>query len=374
MNILHAVLSAGFYGSERYCIELATAQARAGHHVTVLVQGGPTSCARAFQQEVKITDSSLARGRSSGCIDICAIPRVLPTFLQRPFARRLLARLRPDIVHTHLNTAARRVGTVAQRLGIPHVTTLHIRYEPREHRDCDGLICVAAWQRGTIPPDFLGEITVVWPWLPSAVHAAIGRVRPQEIAALRSRWTADDTHIVFGSIGRLVPEKGMDALALAFRAAFPTGDEPVRLVLLGEGPQAGTLERHANADRRIILMKPESEIAPYYCAFDVYVSAARFEPFGLTIIEAMDAGCMLVVTRTAGPCEYLKDERILWADVDDETMLAARLRAATRLGRMRVDFDLSPFLRERAVAAIDQFYNSVLTRSRTISSPLESGA
>src|SRR6267142_2313108 len=115
MKILHAILSHGFYGSERYCIELATAQARAGHQVDVL--GG-------FQ---------------------------------------------PHIVHSHLNPAARRVGRVAQRLGILHVATLHIDYEAREHGGCDGLIAIASWQRARIGADFHGEAAVIWNWLPAAV-------------------------------------------------------------------------------------------------------------------------------------------------------------------------------------------------------------
>ena len=39
MKILHAVLSEGFYGSERYCAELAASQARDGHDVEIIVHG-----------------------------------------------------------------------------------------------------------------------------------------------------------------------------------------------------------------------------------------------------------------------------------------------------------------------------------------------
>lgn len=367
MKILHAVLSHGFYGSERHCIELATAQACAGHRVAVLIHGGDSHCARAFRQEIAATNAAIANSGGTGRIRLVVMPDALSAFLHRPFAFVSLLHLRPQIVHTHLNPAARRVGRMAQRLGIPHVATLHIRYEAREHGDCDGLICGASWQRAEIGREFRGESAVVWAWLPDAVHAALARVTPQEPAALRRSWTAGERTIVFGSIGRLMPEKGMDVLVQAFRTAFPKGDEPVRLVMLGIGPpdQERALRELSAGDSRIALIAPQPEIAPFYRAFDVYVSASRFEPFGLTILEAMDAGCALVVTLTEGPREFLKDANVLWAEPNDVAALAAQLSAAAARGRQRPAYDLAPFARPQAVAAIEAFYRRVIARRAT---------
>jgi len=364
MNILHAILSEELYGSERYCIELAAAQARAGHDVAVLIENGRSKCAHAFRGEIAATNDAIRQERTNGSIRLAVIPRGTPDFLHRPLARWHLARFAPHIVHTHLNPAARRVGRVAQGRGIPHVATLHIRYEQREHGGCDGLICSTSWQHAAIPSDFRGDAAVIWPWLPVAIHAGLPRVTPPEIDALRDGWAADGRTVVFGSIGRLMPEKGMDVLSRAFRSAFPRGDEPARLVIVGGGPQAEELEHIGGGDRRITLMSAQPEPAALYRAFDVYVSAARFEPFGLTILEAMDAGAPLVVTRTHGPNEFLKDARVLWAEPNDEATLAAQLRAAAAGGRARLDYDLSPFSRDQAVTAIERFYDKVLARRR----------
>jgi glycosyltransferase involved in cell wall biosynthesis len=352
MRILHAVLSQGFYGSERHCIELATAQARAGHQVVVLIHNGGSHCARAFRDEIAVATAAIAERGGAGRIRLVVMPDALPAVLHRPFALAALIGFRPDILHTHLNPAARRVGRVAQRIGIPHVATLHIRYEAREHAACDGLVCGAAWQRAEIGPEFRGVATVVWAWLPDAVHAALAHVTPQEVATLRTSWRADDRTIVLGSIGRLMPEKGMDVLVQAFRTAFPRGDEAVRLTILADG------------DARIALIGPQPEIAPFYLGFDVYVSAARFEPFGLTILEAMDAGCALVVTRTEGPREFLKAMNVLWAEPNDIASLATQLRDAAGRGRQRPAYDLTQFMRPQAVAAIEEFYGAVLARRK----------
>jgi glycosyltransferase involved in cell wall biosynthesis len=356
VRILHAVLSEGFYGSERYCIDLAIAQAQSGHEVMVLAQGRGSACVWQFEQAIAdaAADLTISPARLS------VLPQLLPAALHRPCAYIVLRRFRPDIVHSHLNPATRRVGAVARRLAIPHVTTLHLTYEDREHATCDGIICDTSWQRRAVPPQFRGQVTVVWPWLPSAIHAALAREYQTDVAALRRAWGAGESTTIFGSVGRLMPEKGMDLLVRAFRHAFPKGNESTGLVVVGGGPQENELRQLAAGDPRIVFAGTQHAIATYYRTFDVYVSAARFEPFGLTILEAMDAGCRLVVTRTDGPREFLKDRAVLWADPDDAATLADQLRAAVAAGRKRTSYDLADFTRERAAVAIEDFYREII--------------
>ena len=352
LRILHAVLSGGFYGSERYCIDLAIAQARAGHDVAVVAHDRRSECVAHFRRSVAQAERG---GALAGSLRIVVLPRALPAWLQRPAAWMLLRRLRPAVVLSHLNPAARRIGRVAERLGIAHVATLLIRYDARELGPCDGLIAVNQTQRRTIPEDFAGAVAVIWLWLSPAVDDAIARVAAGEVAAQRRQWGAGEDDVVFGSVGRLTPVKGMDALIRAFTAAFGPGDR-VRLVLAGDGEDRATLERLAGGDRRIIFAGHQADIAPCYRAFDVFVSAARFEPFGLAIVEAMAAGCRLLVTRTDGPAEFLTDARVLWAEPDQAVALAAQLRAAAASGRERARYDMSRFTVERLAADIEAFY------------------
>ena len=58
MKILHAVLSQGFYGSERYCAELASAQARGGHDVEIIVYDAWSDCAREMRKAVALANTS----------------------------------------------------------------------------------------------------------------------------------------------------------------------------------------------------------------------------------------------------------------------------------------------------------------------------
>jgi len=273
----------------------------------------------------------------------------------------VLALRRPDIVHTHLNPAARRVGAIAQQLGIPHVLTLHLDYDAREHAAISGLIALHAKQREQIPPDFAGEVAIIWNWLPSGVEAALEQVLPDDVQRLRDSWGADDAAVVFGSVGRLMTEKGMDVLIRAFKIAFTANDASVRLIIVGDGPQRTELERSAGGDDRIILLGIVSEIAPCYRAFDLFVSAARHEPFGLSILEAMAAGCPLVVTRTDGPSGFLSDPRVLWSEPNDAGELAAQLLKAARRTKERFQYDMSPFTVSRASHDIEGFYQRLVS-------------
>jgi glycosyltransferase involved in cell wall biosynthesis len=357
LRILHAVLSEGFYGSERYCVELAVAQANQGHTIQIVTLGRSSDCTQAVRRAIADAGRSAADH-----LQAIAFPGHLPAFLHRPFAYALLARFRPQILHTHLDPATRRIGRVAQRLGFGHVATLHLSFSAPEYGACNGLVCIADWQRKTLPADFAGEVAVVRNWLPVRVAETLAKANAETIRALRRTWQADDQAFVFGSVGRLVCEKGMDLLIDAFRTAFPSRQEPVRLVIVGDGPLRANLSARADGDPRIILSGAQREIAPFHRSFDAYVSAARFEPFGIAILEAMAAGCPLILTRSQGPVEFVTDPHTRWVDVDDVAALGKMLAELADLRPPRLVYALDAFSRERAVREVDNLYERVLAR------------
>jgi glycosyltransferase involved in cell wall biosynthesis len=360
MKILHANLSRGFYGSERYCSELAAEQARAGNDVEVLIHDGWSDCAREMRKSV-----ALANTVGAGTMRLAIIPRWAPIRSHRWFARWAFMRFRPDVVHTHRRRAARRIGREAEKLGIPHVATLHGGYDRVEHSQCDGLICVAAWQRDTLA-DFAGKVVVVPHWVPRDLTDAIAATPADKVLARRARWAADDSVFVFGAGGRLLPDKNLDRLVRAFRRAFTQGQEPVRLVIAGDGPQRAELAQLAAGDPRIVVAGAQENMAEHYLAFDAFVSVARVEPFGLGIVEAMAAGCPLLLTRTRGQAEFVTDRRVQWiepqASDPDDAILATQLIAAAMCGRERLVYDLSRFSEARAARAIDGFYRNAVMR------------
>ena len=332
MRILHIILSTDFAGSEAHCCRLAAEQSRAGHDVAVLVRDGPPSYTTRVAREA-------------------APARVmhLPKWLGGPFESigcwNAARRFRPDIIHTHLGRAAARAVRVGTR--VPLVSTLHIDWR-RQYLRCDGVICIAAWQKADIPATYKGRVEVIWnsapPWPLRAAEQVPRR--------------AD--RVDFLSVGRLVPNKGMDVLVRAFRAAFSDGREPVGLTIAGDGPGRAQLATLAAGDPRIQIQGYVDDVRPLYEAAHVYVSSARIEPFGLTLLEAMQAGCEIVCTKTAGPREFLAGQELSWVEIDDVDGLAQALRTAAAQRRAPRHWDLSAFTPAAAIEKIDAFYKACI--------------
>lgn len=344
MKILHAHLSREFAGSERYCASLASGQAEAGHEVMVVVRH--SAVAERWRRE-----AAPAR--------VMVLPSWLPSFLEGFALRNLIGGFAPDVVHTHLGRANVKVGRIARALKLPWVVTLHLRWKLAEMEGADALVCIARWQKQDIPHDFLGVQAVIWNWHEDKEQGT-GNKAQGEMArnALRAGIGIGEKGYLFGSVGRLHGQKGMDVLVRAFKQAFG-GDEDVTLLVAGEGAQRAELMRIVDGDPRIVLTGYVPDVLPYYTAFDGYVSAARYEPFGLTILEAMAAGCRLVCTRTEGPSEFLQGYDVTWADKGDVASLAAALKQAYRAGRKRVAYDMKPFDRKRALREMEAVYRRI---------------
>ena len=321
-----------------------------GHRAEDIGRSNGRSPARAFRHEIELAIATIASERATGAIDLRAMPHRLPAFLHRLYARRVVTAFAPDIVHTHLNPAARRVGQVAQRMGIAHVATMHIRYEKREQSGLDGLICYTQWQKEEIDPGIQRR---------DDGGASSGfRSRPAALRreSRRPKWRGGAPRGERGrSYDRARKCRPPDAGKGHGRpgAGVPRGvserGRAVRLVIVGGGPaeQAQALQGAASGDTRIILNGPASDIAPFYRAFDVYVSASRYEPFGLTILGGDGGRLRAGGDPHQGPVRVLTEKSVLWAEPGDVATLAAQLRAAAARGNVRATYDLAPYAAAR---------------------------
>lgn len=344
MKILHSCLTYDYLGPEMYCSSLAAAQARHNHDVRVVVRES-----RFLARWKRETEGAL----------VVALPKWLPTFFERWAIQNIMKGFEPDVVHTHLGRADQKAGYAARKFNVPQVSTMHLRWK-EDMRNADAVICVANWQKADVAgAKFKGRNRVVWNWLPRQAVASSDQVK-----TLRDKWGCTDKTFVFGTVGHLNANKGFDLLINSFRAAYPDMDTDVRLIIVGEGAERAKLKAIAGGDSRIIFAGYQQETAAFYEAYDAFVSASRYEPFGLTILEAMAHGCQLVCTRTEGPMEFLQEisgkGQVQWADRGSMESLTKALKAVYAQGRQHITYDLKPFTVERALREIGEVYDEVL--------------
>ena len=113
-------------------------------------------------------------------------------------------------------------------------------------------------------------------------------------------------------VSRFVTEKNLPSLVRSYaryRADAPV-DRAWDLVLVGDGPDAGEVERaiaesgHADSIHRPGFLQAE-ELAPWLAHASAFVHPSLMEPWGLVVNEAAASGLPLLVTDRAGCAETL---------------------------------------------------------------------
>ncbi|MGH8245067.1 MAG: glycosyltransferase, partial [Gammaproteobacteria bacterium] len=154
-------------------------------------------------------------------------------------------------------------------------------------------------------------------------------------------------NVVFG-LGRLARNKGYDLLIHGFDAL--TKREPkamLHLAVGGENLNAHeekllaelkdlTASLHLTDRVRFGGFIPDADLADYYRAADVFVLSSRYEPFGMTAIEAMACGTPTIVTLHGGLWKALTFGRnALFTDPFDKEDLGIMMLKLFRLPRLR---------------------------------------
>lgn len=275
-------------GHVHAALDLACAQRRMGHHVTIASGGGDFD---AFLAERDVGIARIDHERR-------------PVAVARAFAalRALLARERPDVVHAHMMTSAVLAWPVCRLAGIPLVTTVHNAFERSAVLMGLGtrVIAVSAAVAGTMRRRGIpaSRIDVV-------LNGTIGAARLADKD--RTPLALSSPSILF--VGGQHPRKGLpdlfDAFALVHRRC-----PQARLHVVGGGPHledytarvgalgcAGAVSFHGAQDNPY----------PWMAGADIFVLPSHSDPAPLVLSEAREAGCAIVATRVDGIPEMLDD-------------------------------------------------------------------
>lgn len=172
----------------------------------------------------------------------------------------------------------------------------------------------------------------------------------------------------FIAVALLRSEKRIDLLLKAF-IRLVGDDNRVRLILVGDGPLRGHLERLAQ--RRGL--NERVEFTGYLPAEDVVrqlrrshclVLPSEVETFGLALVEAMACGLPVIATRCGGPEDIVTDETGILIPVNDELALyramATMLQSHDKYDGQQIRrYALEKFGAERYTAAFTAVFNEL---------------
>lgn len=302
-----------------------------------------------------------------------------------------------DVVHGHFWMSG-WVATELQRLqGTPVVQLFHAtgktkqRYQgpadtsPRDRieveleivRKADRIVAQCPNERQEFINDYSAQPEKI-SLIPAAVN--IHSFRPVERGRARQQIGLPPHGKVIAYIGRLLPRKDIRNVVRAVeqlikRYAMSSPEEPLTLLVVGgetedadprATPEIGALQDLARdlgiAEHVYCTGKRQPEdLRYYYSASDVMVTTPRYEPFGLTPLEAMACGRPVIGSAVGG---------ITFTVVDGLTGFLVPPRDPATLAARLFDILTNDALRDRmgetARRRVEQEFTWPLTASRTL--------
>jgi glycosyltransferase involved in cell wall biosynthesis len=324
-------------------------------------------------------------------LDVCTFPSP-PLAISPTLVPRLREELRRgwDVVHAHVSVVSPTGWTaawVARSLGLPCVVTFHsiLRGKAVALRAVSSLTPVArsrvAWTAvsETVAQQArwaLGESAAV-SVLPNGTDVAWWRQ-----GAARAQ---DTRPLTLVTTMRLHPKKRGRALVRAFASATRGSGRPVRLLVIGDGPDRAAIERDVrelgsgNPALRVELRGwlDREALRAIYADADGFVMASVHEAFGIAALEAAAAG-LPVVARRSGVAELVRhDVNGLLLDSDDA--LAGAMRSLIEDDALRerlrpVPSQVSRFDWGAVVAAHLERYDRAIRRAASAEQPVGASA
>lgn len=138
----------------------------------------------------------------------------------------------------------------------------------------------------------------------------LGIPKPQHTPLHRADFGFADDDILLVTVGRLVRRKSVHEL---IRAVRHLGNQQLKLVVIGDGPQKRRLQQDAanlGLHRRVHFLGNIDDDAKFgvMALSDIFVSASRHEGFGLVFLEAMAVGLPVVSYNKGGQRDFLQDD------------------------------------------------------------------
>ena len=170
---------------------------------------------------------------------------------------------------------------------------------------------------------------------------------------------------VFLLLGRVAKEKSMDYSIRGFAMYLNKHPEDdVKMLVVGDGPQKQELELlthelHISDKVDFIGKVPATDVPFYYHLADIYTSASITETQGLTFMEAMASGTIVLARFDSNLAGTITDGQtgFFFTDEDSFVEKAERIFALGEKGRQEV---LNNAYKTVDMYSIDKFYDNIM--------------
>lgn len=225
----------------------------------------------------------------------------------------------PDLLHTHLGYADLLGGLAARTLDLPTVSTIHADWWGGDVRDRVRFRLMALARRRCAARVIAVSDSA------RQVYLAAGWDRPERVVVVRNGIAAEPVpgsgaavrrelglradDLVVSMVSRLGHEKGHAVAVEAvrvLRGQFPR----LRLLIVGDGPLRGEIERQAAplGEAVRVLGQREDPMA-ILDASDLLLHPSHMDAYPTTLLEAMAASVPILASAVGGIVEIVEDGR-----------------------------------------------------------------
>ncbi len=359
MKILHVCSAREIGGGERYVADVTNSLAERGHQVFLtLYPNAPIK-----DELFKVPKENLMFSKMRNAIDVSGIFRL----------KKHIEMVQPQIVHAHI-ARDYPIAAIASRLtNTPFVFTRHMLFPLKKIQKL-----VLNNVAGIIAPSkaiaeelfkqklFLSEIIKTIPYGININHFSDSKLNKQ------------NKTFTIGNIGHIAPIKGFDTFIRAAKIVLEKNPN-FKFVIVGEDKSSDGRNRKKieqlisdlNLQSNVELVGWTDDIRPFLKDFDIFVSTARMEAFGLVMIEAMMSKTPVIATKSEGALEIIENEDIgILIEIDDvENLaksildLAANETKRKNLGEKGQDHVVKNYSVESMVDSIEEFYQEIINRT-----------
>lgn len=155
---------------------------------------------------------------------------------------------------------------------------------------------------------------VVWNGSTGGVDLTRFDIRNKSVwkTKVRQKYGITEDQIVYGFVGRITKDKGIDELISAFKMLQTSGLNSI-LIMIGSFENKECLNQNllkwAERNENIIFVPNVTNIEQYYAALDILVLPSYREGFGNVLIEAQAMGVPVITTKIPGPIDAMQENK-----------------------------------------------------------------